>query len=624
MLKGGGGIFKSAAVMVLRQDRRLLTTADITKLALERQHIKCQGRTPEATMASALYTDVKRKGNKSVFTRPQEGLFGLQEWEEQGFVPEAVPGHPQPQPLIVRGMHFEGLRRASTGGQGSAEDAEEETSELMEIQSTPPVQGGAALESPSPLLRVSNPMSEYRTQKDSALQLLGDVCLKPTLSEGSAERAAGAAAPELGVKPEVEAGPQSTFPETGQGGAGRAQPLDPGQEGLAPAGPGRPLSSPLRLDRLAMFHDMVTSPEGRARLAEVYSPGGGAGNARKRPRLELDVDEMDSVDLERVASFARYSPSTSAFLAGFLPSAQSLPGPLFTSSPPLADISPLPFATLHRPESATPHVQSSGGLPTPTMISLAFGEAEAHASAAIGAVMQQAAEQAPHSSSAARAASRLPEAAQGLPACAFAFPPLHAGRAQTAVRHERLPPPLVLPTCEDGASASQQDLQALVQQQQQQQLLLHTEASRTRAQHIGRASADASRKQRRAAQGLPPDAGVGLSTSERLQRIEAKVRQMEHTLGLDNPQVGKAWLYLSKAYQNYGAGKDAEQAKEKSEAALFRSFQCMQACSSLCTTFFDACPSADLTLPAAPTDNVDFAYLLSNMRAPPQQHQQPP
>ena len=41
----------------------------LCRLALERQHIKCQGRTPEATMASALYTDVKRKGNKSVFTR---------------------------------------------------------------------------------------------------------------------------------------------------------------------------------------------------------------------------------------------------------------------------------------------------------------------------------------------------------------------------------------------------------------------------------------------------------------------------------------------------------------------------------------------------------------------------
>ena len=34
MLKGGGGIFKSAAVTVLRQDRRLLTTAEITKYAI--------------------------------------------------------------------------------------------------------------------------------------------------------------------------------------------------------------------------------------------------------------------------------------------------------------------------------------------------------------------------------------------------------------------------------------------------------------------------------------------------------------------------------------------------------------------------------------------------------------
>jgi len=48
----------------------------------------------------------------------------------------------------------------------------------------------------------------------------------------------------------------------------------------------------------------------------------------------------------------------------------------------------------------------------------------------------------------------------------------------------------------------------------------------------------------------------------------------------------------------------------------------MQACSSLCTAFFDACPSADPILPPAPTDNVDFAYLLSNMRGLQQQPQQ--
>ena len=42
---------------------------NIRRVALERGHIKCQGKTPEATMASALYTDVKRKHAKSVFTR---------------------------------------------------------------------------------------------------------------------------------------------------------------------------------------------------------------------------------------------------------------------------------------------------------------------------------------------------------------------------------------------------------------------------------------------------------------------------------------------------------------------------------------------------------------------------
>jgi hypothetical protein len=39
------------------------------RVALETELIKCQGKTPEATMASALYTDVKRKLSKSVFTR---------------------------------------------------------------------------------------------------------------------------------------------------------------------------------------------------------------------------------------------------------------------------------------------------------------------------------------------------------------------------------------------------------------------------------------------------------------------------------------------------------------------------------------------------------------------------
>jgi hypothetical protein len=50
---GGGGIFKAAAVQVLKDEGRLMTTGDITRLALQRGYIACSGKTPEATMASA-------------------------------------------------------------------------------------------------------------------------------------------------------------------------------------------------------------------------------------------------------------------------------------------------------------------------------------------------------------------------------------------------------------------------------------------------------------------------------------------------------------------------------------------------------------------------------------------
>ena len=46
-----------------------------------------------------------------------------------------------------------------------------------------------------------------------------------------------------------------------------------------------------------------------------------------------------------------------------------------------------------------------------------------------------------------------------------------------------------------------------------------------------------------------------------------------------------------------------------------RSFQCMRACSSLCTAFFDAYPAAAPALAAAPAGDGDFAYLLNNVRS---------
>ena len=41
------------------------------------------GKTPDATMAAAMYQDLKKKKeSKRVFVRPSEGRFGLREWED--------------------------------------------------------------------------------------------------------------------------------------------------------------------------------------------------------------------------------------------------------------------------------------------------------------------------------------------------------------------------------------------------------------------------------------------------------------------------------------------------------------------------------------------------------------
>ncbi len=53
---------------------------EIARYAIKYALISPQGKTPEATMASALYTDIKKKEGASIFIRPHEGLFGLREW----------------------------------------------------------------------------------------------------------------------------------------------------------------------------------------------------------------------------------------------------------------------------------------------------------------------------------------------------------------------------------------------------------------------------------------------------------------------------------------------------------------------------------------------------------------
>ena len=85
---------------------------EIARLAMKRGLINCNGKTPDATMASALYTDLKRRDVNSIFIRPHEGLFGLREWaaEENGhFEVCAQSCHPDYSPLV----NFEAWRDIS-------------------------------------------------------------------------------------------------------------------------------------------------------------------------------------------------------------------------------------------------------------------------------------------------------------------------------------------------------------------------------------------------------------------------------------------------------------------------------------------------------------------------------
>ncbi|KAL4443780.1 hypothetical protein ABPG75_011517 [Micractinium tetrahymenae] len=126
-----GGVFKTAAVEVLRRTRRLMTTGEICRLALEWGLLSCQGKTPEATMASALYGDIKRKGGPSLFIRPHHGMFGLLEWVQNGSLAlwqleaaaTALPSAssmPTLEPAYGGSSSFAGVGSTSAGFAGSS------------------------------------------------------------------------------------------------------------------------------------------------------------------------------------------------------------------------------------------------------------------------------------------------------------------------------------------------------------------------------------------------------------------------------------------------------------------------------------------------------------------------
>lgn len=73
--------YKQAAIEVLEHAQRPLHYREITRRALEQDLIRAIGLTPEHTMASQLYVDVKRRGVASPFQKMGGGRFGLTQWE---------------------------------------------------------------------------------------------------------------------------------------------------------------------------------------------------------------------------------------------------------------------------------------------------------------------------------------------------------------------------------------------------------------------------------------------------------------------------------------------------------------------------------------------------------------
>ena len=70
---------KSAALLVLREEGRPLRAKELCELAHERGYCELTGSTPEATIAAAIATDIKVKGENSQFMRVGAGLFAIRE-----------------------------------------------------------------------------------------------------------------------------------------------------------------------------------------------------------------------------------------------------------------------------------------------------------------------------------------------------------------------------------------------------------------------------------------------------------------------------------------------------------------------------------------------------------------
>lgn len=83
--------FLDAAYQVLKDIGHPLSQEDITKEALKRGLLETQGLTPEKTMGSLIYVDIKKKGAASRFIKFSSNRFALNDrYISQPVIPHAL------------------------------------------------------------------------------------------------------------------------------------------------------------------------------------------------------------------------------------------------------------------------------------------------------------------------------------------------------------------------------------------------------------------------------------------------------------------------------------------------------------------------------------------------------
>ncbi|MEW6733464.1 MAG: winged helix-turn-helix domain-containing protein [Acidobacteriota bacterium] len=74
--------YRDAALEILRKERRAMTAKEIIAIATACGLIANVGRTPDASLAGRLYTDIQRHGEESPFIQVGPRKYALREWME--------------------------------------------------------------------------------------------------------------------------------------------------------------------------------------------------------------------------------------------------------------------------------------------------------------------------------------------------------------------------------------------------------------------------------------------------------------------------------------------------------------------------------------------------------------